>query len=188
MKKLIMMQGLPASGKTTKAREIMKKRKGSIVRINRDDLREMLHTEDWTGEQEGITKKVQKAIVSELLKGDVSVIVDDTNLGDKHESAWRDVADEHSARFEVIDVNTDYNICLAREHLRDKVGGHVVQQMALQYGRYPASHKGFVICDIDGTIADLKHRVHHVTKAKKDYDSFLQRCLMTLLYKKSLMR
>lgn len=31
-----------------------------------------------------------------------------------------------------------------------------------------------VICDIDGTLADISHRVHHITKSPKDWDSFFQ--------------
>lgn len=29
-----------------------------------------------------------------------------------------------------------------------------------------------IICDIDGTIADLGHRLHHIQKKPKDWDSF----------------
>ena len=32
--------------------------------------------------------------------------------------------------------------------------------------------KTLIICDIDGTIADNNHRLHHITGEKKDWDSF----------------
>lgn len=31
-----------------------------------------------------------------------------------------------------------------------------------------------VICDIDGTLADIRHRLHHVTGGKKDWKSFFE--------------
>lgn len=30
----------------------------------------------------------------------------------------------------------------------------------------------FVIVDIDGTVADLRHRIHFIEGEKKDWDSF----------------
>lgn len=33
-----------------------------------------------------------------------------------------------------------------------------------------------VICDIDGTIADISHRVHYLEKSPKDWDSFYDAC------------
>ena len=50
MSKLIMLSGLPASGKTTKARELMVEY-GNAVRVNKDDLRDMLHTGSWSGQK-----------------------------------------------------------------------------------------------------------------------------------------
>ena len=33
----------------------------------------------------------------------------------------------------------------------------------------------YIICDIDGTIADISHRLHFVTGKKRDYDQFYSR-------------
>ena len=33
-----------------------------------------------------------------------------------------------------------------------------------------------IICDIDGTLADPTHRLHHIEKAPKDWDSFFEAC------------
>ena len=32
------------------------------------------------------------------------------------------------------------------------------------------------ICDIDGTLADLKHRLHFIEADKKDWDGFFDAC------------
>lgn len=34
----------------------------------------------------------------------------------------------------------------------------------------------YVVVDIDGTIADCTHRLHHLTKPKKDWDKFFEEC------------
>lgn len=55
------MQGLPASGKSQKAAEIMKS-DGNCVRINKDLLRKMLHNGKWNGKNEGQTRDASKML------------------------------------------------------------------------------------------------------------------------------
>jgi hypothetical protein len=33
-----------------------------------------------------------------------------------------------------------------------------------------------ILCDIDGTLADARHRLHHVQKEPKDWDAFFNAC------------
>lgn len=54
MAKLTIMRGLPASGKSTKAKELLSV--GNTVRINKDLLRTMLHFDTFTGRNEGMTR------------------------------------------------------------------------------------------------------------------------------------
>lgn len=39
------------------------------------------------------------------------------------------------------------------------------------------SIKNLIICDIDGTLADPKFRIHHIKKEPKDWDAFYEDCL-----------
>jgi predicted kinase len=172
MAKLLMMRGLPASGKTTRALEMMREY-GNLVRVNRDQLRPMLHGDaKWTGKKEAVTMTVQRSMVKGLLNDDRSVIVDDTNLRDADRERWSHVARERGAKFEVVDVDTAYEECVDRDSRRglSRVGQHVVTSMALSSGRFP--YKNIVLCDIDGTLADLRHRLHHIEGGKRDWDSF----------------
>lgn len=156
------MKGLPASGKSTKAEEIIKGG-GEFFRVNRDLLRKMLHCDVFTGKREGETITAQQLLVAHLLQNGKNVIVDDTNLGEKHEQAWRMMADMYEAKFEIIDMMDDvtYEECVERNNARlGGVPSGVIENMALQYGYIPATR--FIVCDIDGTIADASHRVHHV--------------------------
>jgi predicted kinase len=171
MAKLLMMRGLPASGKTTRAKEIMTEA-GNMVRVNRDQLRPMLHGDaKWSGKKEKVTRHVQRAMVKDLLDNDYSVIVDDTNLRDADHERWSHVARETNSKFEVVDMDTPYDVCVHRDNRReDAVGSHVITSMALSSGRFP--YRNIILCDIDGTIADLTHRLHHINGGNRDWDKF----------------
>lgn len=41
--------------------------------------------------------------------------------------------------------------------------------------------KDIIICDIDGTVADLRHRLHHIQGKHKDYDKFYDLCAFDAL-------
>ncbi len=169
--KLIMLRGLPASGKSTKAEEIIKG--GEFFRVNRDLLRKMLHCDVYTGKREDTTIHAQQLLVAHLLEQGKNVIVDDTNLGEKHEQMWRTLAEMYGATFEIINMmdEVSWTECVSRNELRpNKVPRGVIENMALQYQL--VADTSFVVCDIDGTIADCSHRQHHVAKTPKDWKAF----------------
>lgn len=170
--KLIMLRGLPASGKSTKAEELIAGG-GEFYRVNRDLLRKMLHNNIFTHQREKITIDTQTLIVAALLAEGKNVIVDDTNLGEKHETIWRGVAEAYNAKFEIIDMmeTVTYEECLDRNHVREnRVPDGVIENMALQYG-YTAATK-ILVCDIDGTVADLSHRLQYAKGDTKDWKKF----------------
>ena len=172
MSKLTMMRGLPASGKSTAAHELLRN-SGNMVRVNRDLLREMLHFNKFTGRNEGHSIAAEKALVREYLTHDTSVVVDDCNLGESHRQMWSGIAQECGAKFEVRFIDTHVDICAYHDDQREKsVGRQVINSMALQYGLYPQSEKGFVLCDLDGTLCNSAHRLHFVQGEKKDWNSF----------------
>ena len=169
--KLIMMKGLPASGKSTKAKEIVEQ--GGWVRLNRDSLRPMLHFGKWSGRNEGLTVDAEIALATHFLKNNTNVVVDDCNLGQSHRYRWSNVARECGAKFEVVSIDIPVSTCRFRDTEREnKVGVDVITNMALQYGMHPDPEKGYVLCDLDGTLCDIKHRLHHVKKEPKDWKSF----------------
>lgn len=177
MSKLAMMKGLPASGKSTKAKEIVEQ--GGWVRLNRDLLRTMLHCDKWTGRAEGLTVDAEKYLASSFLKAGTNVVVDDCNLGDSHRDMWSAVSKDAGAKFEVIEMNTPVSTCRFRDMDREKrVGGDVITNMALRYGLHPSPEKGYIFCDLDGTLAQIDHRLHFVKDLpegqKKDWKGFFE--------------
>lgn len=165
-----MMKGLPASGKSTKAKEICAQ--GEYIRVNRDLIREMMHFGKWSGKNERKVVELETALALQYLRDDVSVVVDDCNLNPENETMWRGVAELAGAKFEIENIDTEVGTCLIRDLNRDKkVGGHVIIGMALQYNLLTLNSK-VIVCDIDGTIADIQHRLHWVKGEEKNWDRF----------------
>jgi len=180
MARLIITRGLPASGKTTFARKLQP----AVVRVNRDDLRRMLHGErlfnQWAEWQVTIAQRAQ---VEALLRAGLDVCVDDTNLRSQAVRDWAELAARNRAAFEVHDF-TDVPLeeCLRRDAERpedDRVGEGGIRRMYERYldGRTlplpvpsvtpggdaavydpPADAPEIVLVDIDGTVALIGDR------------------------------
>ncbi|MEE6257706.1 phosphatase domain-containing protein [Plantactinospora sonchi] len=181
MTRLIATRGLPASGKTTFARKLQP----AVVRVNRDDLRRMLHGERlFTQWAEGQVTIVQRVQVEALLKAGIDVCVDDTNLRSRTLRDWAQLAARFGATFEVHDF-TDVPVdeCVRRDTERpeqDRVGEEAIRRLHERYlaGRtlplpVPTAEQGtpgtvytpptgdapeIVLVDIDGTVALLGDR------------------------------
>src|SRR5262245_49221920 len=99
MATLTITRGLPGSGKTTWA-----KAQPRAVRVNRDELRKMLHG-GWTGESwaERHVTAAQRAAVEALLRNGVDVICDDTNLRAKVVRELAELASECGASVSLVD-------------------------------------------------------------------------------------
>lgn len=169
-----MLSGLPASGKSTLAKQICEE-SGNTIRLNRDLLRKMLHNDKWTPRNESVTVDMEKLLAMALLTDNKNVVIDDTNLGQSHKDMWRNVARETNSSFEHISIDTSWEECCERDSARlDSVGKHVIKNMALKYGLVGEPKIGYVLCDIDGTLADITHRKHFVEGDKKDWKSFFE--------------
>lgn len=171
MSKLIIMKGLPASGKSTKAEELTKQ--GNTVRINKDLLRTMLHFDKFNHNNEHATQVASLWLASGFLIDGKNVIIDDTNLNPKTVQSYIELAKSMDAKIEYMDfTDVDVDTCIERDNLREKkVGKHVIQRMAFQHLDYWKGEK-VVICDMDGTLADCEHRQHFLNGEKKDWRGF----------------
>lgn len=167
------MQGLPASGKSTRAKMIVAQ--GGFVRINKDLLRTMLHYDKFSGINEGLTHDAAQAIARRMLTGKHSVVIDDTNLNPRTVDSWKGLAKEVGATIEYERMATPVEECLKRDKGREKaVGRFVITNMALQYGLYPKPAKGLVLCDLDGTLFDITHRLQYAKGETKNWDKFFE--------------
>ena len=180
MTRMIITRGLPASGKTTFARKLQP----GVVRVNRDDLRRMLHGDRlYTQWAEGQVTTAQRAQVEALLRAKVDVCVDDTNLRAKTVREWAELAARFHATFEVHDfTDVPLDECIRRDAERpegERVGEGAIRRLHERYlaGKNlplpvpyiqpggpatvynpPSEGPEIVLVDIDGTVALMAGR------------------------------
>src|SRR5690242_7051055 len=128
-----MLKGLPASGKSTYARDLAKQ---GWVRINKDDLRQLLHDGKHTKGNEKQVLAIRDSIIIDSLDRGRNVVVDDTNFNPIHEQRLREIAEICRAEFRVDDHFLEVPIeeCIERDlHRRNSVGEKVIRQMYKEY-------------------------------------------------------
>ena len=167
MIKVIITQGLPASGKTTFAKQLVDKNPNSYKRINKDDLRNMLdnnsiHSKD----SEKFILKVRDSLILMAIENGKHVIVDDTNLASKHIDRISQLI-KGKAELIIQDfTDVPLETCIERDLKRlNSVGEKVIKQMYNQYLKPKQETIEFIeglpsaiICDLDGTLANLNGR------------------------------
>lgn len=168
MKKIILLKGLPGSGKSTFAKELLKKYPGQYKRVNKDDLRAMLDDGKWSKTNEKFVLALRDHIILQALNDGLNVIVDDTNLHPKHALKMKDIVEAYhevtgkKAEVEIKNF-TDVPLkdCIANDLKRaNSVGKDVIMQMHNQFLKpepkvveYDPNLPNCIICDIDGTLA-----------------------------------
>ncbi len=116
-KVLILMVGLPYSGKSTKAKQVSKEKNAPIVCP--DTIRIALHGKKFIPESEGFVWAIAKTMVKALfLAGHNNVILDATNTTPKRRNEW--VSDKWNTIF--ILNTTPKDICIERA----KINGDVI--------------------------------------------------------------
>lgn len=162
--KIIQMKGLPGSGKSTWAKELVLK-DHTFKRINRDDIRAMVDNRDWSQAREKHIIAAEKLLAEYFVSQGFNLIIDDTGFSDSQQKIWQDFAKEHDADLEINFINTPIDECIARDIKRAYgVGEKVIKEMHRRYiseekvpeAYEPPKGKPFAImCDIDGTLAHM---------------------------------
>jgi predicted kinase len=176
MTKLIITRGISASLKTTAATAWVAVDPVHRARVNRDDIRAMVHdgvyvqrTKDTIGTEKLIIA-LRDAAIRTALDAGVDVICDDTNLKQRVACDLRRLATLAGAEFEVWDL-TDAPLeeCIRRDAAREgraKVGEAVIRE---QYNRYLKGKKyplPFPEEFIEGGI-DSTHRIQYIPDITK---------------------
>ena len=140
MSKLIITRGLPASGKSTWAKQWVLEDPEHRVRINQDDIRLMLG-KYWVPSREKLVQEIQFNAIVEALSREFDVVIDNTNLNNK-------VLDQFNhliKTFEDYEIeykdffDTPLSVCIERDKNRDlQVTEKVIRSFYNNYkDKYP---------------------------------------------------
>jgi predicted kinase len=166
MKRVILLKGLPACGKSTWAREQIQANPGRYKRVAKDDLRAMMDNNVWSKHNEQFVLKVRDTLILAALEEGFHVLVDDTNLHPKHLATIRELV-KGQATVEVQDfTHVPLEVCLERDrHRQNYVGEQVILSMYREFLQPPrpayqpdAALPKAIICDLDGTLALIAGR------------------------------
>ncbi|BAQ64277.1 AAA family ATPase [Geminocystis sp. NIES-3709] len=178
MKKVVILQGLPASGKSTFAKNILLKEPGRWVRINKDLLREMAHASHWSPSNEKFIVKLRDHIILMALEEGKHVLIDDTNFGKNIEHIKGLVKGKAEVKINNSFLQVPVEECIKRDLKRaNSVGKDVIMTMYNQFivpkinpPEYNPNLPSAIIVDMDGTLAILHNRnPYDVSKCDQDW-------------------
>ncbi len=180
MRKVTICKGLPASAKSTWAKEEVKKHPGRTKRINKDDLRAMLDSSHYSKGNEAYVLQLRNHILLTSLDLGKNVIIDDTNFYPKHEEKIRELVSDYNegiygnpqsvnVQVEVKFFDVSPEECIKRDFARpNSVGAKVIWKMYNEFLK-PETEKiesmkqnkalpRAIICDLDGTLCIHNNR------------------------------
>lgn len=132
MNKVIILQGCPAAGKSTWAREFVKGKKDWVI-VNRDSIREG-RGDYWIPEQEKFISELEVFHIRKALEYELNVIIDATNLNPTTLAKWDTIAKEFSAEVEIKAFDIPLDEAIRRDSERSRsVGEKVIRDF---YNRY----------------------------------------------------
>ena len=116
---LTILQGPPASGKSTLARKMQAESPNDTVIVCRDSLR---HARGiyWVPQQESYISMLEDAAVDSALDLGFNVIIDATNLNPKTIRKWKALAAIHHAEIKYIKLEVPLEECLKRNSNPDR--------------------------------------------------------------------
>lgn len=136
--KVIVLVGLPASGKTTEARRLINAFP-EIVYSNKDAFRRLCYHEsiDWFRGMEHAVCEMRDALIRSVLSSGGTVLIDDTNLSMVHIATIKSIALTYGAQVEMQDfTNIPLEVCLERNSVRtdkDRVPEDAIRDMHEKY-------------------------------------------------------
>ncbi len=163
---VILTKGLPGSGKSTWAKAQVEKYPDRIKRVNKDDLRDMLHNGRHTKPNERVVARARDVLILTFVESGFDVIVDDTNLAPRHfehiSQLVRGIAKVKTQDFTDVPIAE----CIKRDLRRNRsVGEKVIREMYVRHLQvsltgppFDPALKSCIVVDLDGTLAIITDR------------------------------
>lgn len=180
MNKLIICRGIPASGKSTWARKWVAEDPTHRVRLNWDDMRNMMGPY-WVPERENtnVLKELRQCFLRHMMERDWDIVCDNMNLNPKEIEFYKDAVDAfnkngHSYTIEFKDFFTPVEVCIERDSKRENpIGEKVIRDLWKKYKQdiwrreieskmnklktYDSTKTDCILVDMDGTLAFNLH-------------------------------
>jgi predicted kinase len=171
--KILVLQGPPASGKSTFAKEYCAKNENAII-VNRDSIRLMTKGFYDCKNYEDYVSDIEVSCIENGVKHGYVVIIDATNLNPKTINKWKTLAEELNVEIEFKEFYISFKEAVERDIKRGENGGISVGKKVLERFYRSYYKKRFeeeitdkrlithynhdikddcVICDLDRTIA-----------------------------------
>lgn len=202
MSKIIVLQGPPACGKSTWAKQYVTENPDTVI-VCRDSFREGRGIY-WNPKQEKYISDLEMFAVVNAVDRGYEVIIDATNLNPKTIEKWNVLAKDKKCKIEFKEFYIPFEEAVARDEARAAAGGHSVGKKEIKrfyrtyyperlhsetlrtvdYYRIPEDPTlpKCVICDLDGTAAWMNGRSpFDYTKVDTDNADFRMVQLLTAL-------
>lgn len=145
MKIIIMLCGLPRSGKSTLSK-LIKKYTCSLTLVSADDLRYLIYNERYNQEKEYLVWDTRKIILKMLMQQEQTILIDETNTTKMRRKSILELADEFNYKVVCIYINTIKKICLKRcDEIGDDCIKPIIEKMDKQF-EFPELSEGFLKC------------------------------------------
>lgn len=138
MNEVIILQGIPGSGKTTYAKNWVKENPTKRIRVNQDDIRNMLGPY-WIKEREHLVHLIQNAVITSAMEEGYNIIVDNMNLNPKAITrvvSLVKVHNEEHCNYQIMmhQMETPLEECIQRDAKREKpIGEEVIRDIYNTY-------------------------------------------------------
>jgi predicted kinase len=128
MNNLVILRGLPASGKTVYSMSYVRQ---NYKRINLDDLRNMIDNGVYSKSNEAYITDLAQTATALALQSGFNVIFDACNLNPYHIKFAKALCRDTRSTLDIIDIKTPLDICIARDLARNygRVGRDVIIKM-----------------------------------------------------------
>ena len=142
-KKLILTRGIQGSGKSTWARQWVEEDPENRVRINNDDIRNMLG-KYWVTSRENLVSSIKKNMAEEAINRGYDIVVDNMNLNPKEVLFWKDMVkmanmdpDGYKYEIEFKDFFIPLEECIRRDAMRpNPIGEKVIRETWKRYKHF----------------------------------------------------
>ena len=135
MNKLLILQGIPASGKSTFAKQWVEKSPETRVIVSRDAIRRSLGVY-WVPSREHLVSSIEEHSVWEALDSGYDVCLDATNFNQTFLNKWVEITDSLNIPIEYKRFNISLEEALERDRNREhSVGDDVVIKFYNNYAQ-----------------------------------------------------